>query len=163
MEAQKRGREGVGYFIKRNKAENTHVLGPEYDSGGAGIATTVGDYAKLIAALAGYGKGVNGERILSPYSIELVRTNHLNAEVIKDFNWTELRGYGYGLGVQTHTDPVKSGVISPLGEFGWCGAAGAMSFIDPSIDLGVLYLTHTFNPRAEYYKFRLKNIVYGCL
>jgi len=163
VEAQKRGREGAGYFIKRNKAENTHVLGPEYDSGGAGIATTVGDYSKLIAALAGYGKGVNGERILTPYSVQLMRTNHLNAEVIKDFNWPELRGYGYGLGVQTHIDPVKSGVISPVGEFSWGGAAGATTFMDPSIDLAVLYLTHTFNPRAEYYRIRLRNIVYGCL
>ena len=151
------------HFIKLNKAENTHILGPEYDSGGAGIATTVEEYSKLIAALAGYGKGLNGERILTPDSIELVRTNQLNAEVMKDFNWPEFRGYGYGLGMQTHVDPIKSGVISPLGEFGWGGAAGAMAFMDPSIDMGVLYLTHTFNLRAEDYKFRLRNVVYGCL
>ncbi len=163
VEAQKRGREGDGYFLKRNKAENTHVLGPEYDSGGAGIVSTVSDYAKLIAALAGYGKGDTGERILSTYSIDLMRTNRLGESQLKDFNWPELAGCGYGLGVRTHMNSAVSGVIGSQSEFGWDGAAGAVAFMDPVIQLGVFYVAHTFNPRAEYYQPRLRNIVYSCL
>lgn len=163
VEAQKQGYEGDGYFLKRSKEVISHVLGPEYDSGGAGITSTVSDYGKLIAALAGYGKGMTGERILSNYSIDLMRTNRLGENQLKDFNWKKLAGCGYGLGVRTHMNPAASGVISNLGEFGWDGAAGAVAFMDPSIDLGVFYVTHTFNPRAEYYQPRLRNIVYACL
>lgn len=162
VEAQKSGSFGEGYFKNVGK-EVEHILGEEYDSGGAGITTTVADYAKLMAALAGYGLGVSGERILSPYSVDLMRTNRLSGELMKDFNWNQMAGCGYGLGVRTHIDPAKSGVISSLGEFGWGGAAGATAIIDPKIGLGVFYAQHTLNPREEYYQPRLRNVVYSCL
>ena len=162
VEAQKYGRSHKGYFKRMDKKIN-HVLGAEYDSGGAGIVTTVSDYVKLAAALAGYGKGLTGERILSPYSVDLMRTNRLNEELLKDLNWKQLAGYGYGLGVRTHINPAKSGMIGNLGEFGWGGAAGATVIVDPQIGLGVFYAQHTLNPREEYYQPRLKNVVYSCL
>lgn len=162
VEAQKHGNAKEGYFRKETKAVK-HVLGEEYDSGGAGIVTTVSDYAKLAAALAGYGLGLNGERILSPYAVELMRTNRLTEAQSKDFNWKQLAGYGYGLGVRTLIDPAKSGVICNSGEFGWGGAAGATTMIDPKIGLAVFYAQHTLNPREEYYQPRLKNAVYSCL
>ena len=101
-----------------------HILGCEYDSGGAGITTTTADYVKLVAALANGGMGINGERILSEYAVELMKVNRLNDTVIKYFNWSQLKGYGYGLGVRTHIKPELSGCMSNIGEFGWNGAAG---------------------------------------
>lgn len=162
VEAQKHGNSKEGYFKNVGKGVS-HILGEEYDSGGAGIITTVSDYAKLMAALAGFGLGLTGERILSPYSVNLMRTNRLSEEVLKDFDWRHLAGCGYGLGVRTHINPAKSGVISSLGEFGWGGAAGATAIIDPEIGLGVFYAQHTLNPREEYYQPRLRNVVYSCL
>lgn len=162
VEAQKSGKSNDGYFKKRDK-EVSHILGDEYDSGGAGIITTVSDYAKLMAALAGYGMGLTGERILSPYSVNLMRTNRLSEELLKDFNWKQLAGCGYGLGVRTHINPAKSGIIANPGEFGWGGAAGATAIIDPTIGLGVFYAQHTLSPREEYYQPRLRNAVYSCL
>lgn len=162
VEAQKYGSANDGYFKNVGKGVS-HILGEEYDSGGAGIITTVSDYAKLMAALAGYGLGLTGERILSPYSVELMRTNRLSGDLLKDFNWKQVTGCGYGLGVRTHMDPAKSGVISSLGEFGWGGAAGATAIIDPQIGLGVFYAQHTLNPREEYYQPRLRNVVYSCI
>ena len=162
VEAQKSGNSNDGYFKNVGKGVS-HILGEEYDSGGAGIITTVSDYAKLMAALAGYGLGLTGERILAPNSVDLMRTNRLSPELLKDFEWRQLAGCGYGLGVRTHIDPAKSGVISNLGEFGWGGAAGATAIIDPKIGLGVFYAQHTLNPREEYYQPRLRNVVYSCL
>lgn len=162
VEAQKYGCCKEGTFKDVGKGIS-HVLGEEYDSGGAGIVTTVSDYAKLMAALANYGLGLTGERILSPYSVDLMRTNRLDGQLLKDFNWRQLAGCGYGLGVRTHIDPAKSGVISSLGEFGWGGAAGATAIIDPALNLGVFYAQHTLNPREEYYQPRLRNVVYSCL
>lgn len=162
VEAHKHGCSCDGYFKNVGKGVS-HILGEEYDSGGAGIITTVSDYAKLMAALAGYGLGLTGERILSAYSVDLMRTNRLSEELLKDFNWKQMAGCGYGLGVRTHINPAKSGLICNLGEFGWGGAAGATAIIDPKIGLGVFYAQHVLNPREEYYQPRLRNIVYSCL
>ena len=162
VEAQKNGGVGDGYFRNVGK-ECSHILGSEYDSGGAGIITTVSDYAKLMAALASNGMGLTGERILSSYSVELMRTNRLNKELLKDYNMKQVIGCGYGLGVRTHMEPSKSGVLSSTGEFGWGGAAGATAIIDSSIGLGVFYAQHVLNPREEYYQPRLRNVVYSCL
>ena len=162
VEAQRSGNAKDGYFENVGKKIN-HVLGPEYDSGGAGIITSVADYAKFCAALANYGTALTGEKILSKSTIELMRTNHLDDTQIKDFNWQHLLGYGYGLGVRTHINPAVSGCLSNIGEFGWGGAAGATVIVDPKINLAVFYAQHVLNPREEYYQPRLKNVVYSDL
>ena len=74
------------YVINGERAKAKDIIfGEEYDSGGAGIITNVTDYAKLMAALAGFGMGVNGERILSAQSVELMRTNQLTPEQMKTY------------------------------------------------------------------------------
>lgn len=138
-------------------------FGPEYDSGGAGIITTVEDYAKLAAALANFGIGLTGERILSRGSVELLRTNALGETQLKDLNWPQLTGYGYGYGVRTLMDKAKAGSVGAVGEFGWGGAAGATVLVDPERNLGVFYAHHMLNPKEEYYQPRLRNVIYSCL
>lgn len=152
-----------GGVFKDVGKEVSLILGEEYDSGGAGIITTVSEYAKLAAALANSGIGVTGERILSPYTIDLMRTNRLNEKLMSMFSCGHSSGYGYGLGVRTHVDPARSGSVSSLGEFGWAGAAGSCVFVDPDIGLGVFYAQHTLNPREGYYLPRLRNVIYSCL
>lgn len=162
VEAQKYGNASDGTFVNCGKGVS-HVLGPEYDSGGAGITTTVDDYVKLSAALANMGRGLTGERILSPGTVELMRTNQLNDNQLKNFSWTQLTGYGYGLGVRTLIDKAKAGSTGSIGEFGWGGAAGATVLVDPSLNLGVFFAQHTLNPREEYYQPRLRNVIYACM
>lgn len=154
-------REG-GHIVNRGLV-NVDIFGPEYDSGGAGIITTVDDYAKLSCALGNGGVGATGERILKPETIELLRTNQLNAQQLKDLNWTQLKGYGYGLGVRTMMDTVKGNSNGNIGEFGWGGAAGATVLVDPKEKLGVFYAHHMLNPQEEYYQPRLRNAIYECL
>ncbi len=161
VEAQKHGNATSGTFINVGKNRN-HVFGPEYDSGGAGIVTTVGDYVKLLAALAGNGLGLTGERILSPNTVELMKTNRLTEKQRETMTWKQLAGYGYGLGVRTLIDKTVGSVCN-LGEFGWGGAAGATAMIDSSIHLAVFFVQHCLNPREEWYMPRLRNIVYTCL
>lgn len=162
VEAQKCGNTKEGKF-QNVGLSNSFILGEEYDSGGAGIITSVADYAKLMAALANKGTGLTGERILSDYAVTLMQTNRLTPEQLHTFDWPHLAGCGYGLGVRTHISPAQSGVFSNLGEFGWGGAAGATAIIDPSIDLGIFYVQHTLNPRESFYQPRLRNVIYSCL
>ena len=51
------------------------------------------------------GTGANGARILSPRTVDLMRMNQLSEAQMRDFNWIQMAGYGYGLGVRTMVSP----------------------------------------------------------
>ena len=162
VEDQKGGNARNGTFKDVGKAVSA-VLGEEYDSGGAGITGSVSEYVKLMAALANQGLGINGERILSKGSVALLKEDQLNAVQKKDFNWKQLTGYSYGLGVRTLVNRALAGSVGNPGEFGWGGAAGATALADTEAGLAFFYVQHTLNPREEYYQPRLRNVVYACL
>lgn len=163
VEAQKSGAAKDGSFVDVGVERSSNLQGPEFDSGGSGIISTADDYIKLIAALANMGTGLTGEQILSPATVELMRTNTLNEAQLKTFDWKQLIGYGYGMGVRTMMDRAAAGSLSNVGEFGWGGAAGATVLSDPKLKLAVVYLKHTLNPREGYYMPRLRNALYSCL
>lgn len=149
--------------ISRIPLENEFVLGSEYESGGAGLISTVEDYAKFAAAMANDGYTPEGHRILSRNTIDLMRANRLSGIQTKDFNWSFLGGYGYGLGVRTMIDPVRCGANSPVGEFGWDGAAGCYVMIDPSNHISLFYAQQMREGLGYYIHPRLRNILYSCL
>ncbi|GLX69416.1 serine hydrolase domain-containing protein [Paenibacillus glycanilyticus] len=138
-------------------------LGTELESGGGGLLSTVSDYSLFLNALTNCGTSPEGVRILSAASVELMRTNHLTELTRSDYNWEHHAGYGYGLGVRTHISKASSGSLSPLGEFGWSGAAGSYAIIDPESQLTVMYAQHLINNQEPYVHPRLRNIVYSCL
>lgn len=152
----------AGRIVNAGKAVS-HAFGPEYDSGGAGITTSISDYSRFAAALANGGLGQNGERILSPGTVELMRRNQLSEAQRVNFTWPQLRGYGYGLGVRTLIDVAASGSCGSLGEFGWGGAAGATLLVDPDRRVSLVYAHHMLNPQEDYYQPRLRNVLYTCL
>lgn len=142
---------------------NYLVFGPEYDSGGAGIVSTIRDYAKFCSALACGGLGATGERILSPGTVDLLKANQLNPQQLADFNWPVLQGYGYGLGVRTTLDRAAAGYNGGAGEFGWGGAAGASVYMDTERKVALVYAHHMLNPQEPYYQPRMRNVLYACL
>lgn len=143
------------------KEASNFVLGTEYESGGAGLISTADDYIKFADALANGGVGKDGIRILSPRTIDLMRENRLSESVIKDFNWVQLAGYGYGLGVRTMMNRGKGGAIGQVGEFGWGGAAGAYVMIDPDNNISVFYGQHMLNNLEPFIHPRIRNLVYS--
>jgi CubicO group peptidase (beta-lactamase class C family) len=162
VEAQRSGCAERGTYVNVGLT-NTHILGEEYDSGGAGIISTVPDYIKLASALANFGLGHNGERILSPASVDLMRTNTLDEKRLESFSWKQHIGYGYGLGVRTLLNKEISGAKSSIGEFGWGGAAGASVFIDPTTKVAAVYAKHTLNPREAYYQPLVRDVLFSCI
>lgn len=149
--------------VSRIPLENEYILGSEYESGGAGLVSTVEDYAKFVQALANGGRSPRGQQILSPASIELMRTNQLTGDQWGDFNWPWFAGYGYGLGVRTMMDRAKGGALSPVGEFGWGGAAGTYALIDPENHISMFYAQHMRESLEWDIHPRLRNVLYGCL
>ena len=145
------------------KTGNDYVFGTEYESGGAGLISTVDDYMRFAEALCRFGTAANGERILSASSVRLMRMNHLTPKTQPDFNWVHLAGYGYGLGVRTLIDPTRISTLAVDGEFGWSGAAGAYVIIDPENEITIYYAQHVLNCQQEYIHPRLRNAAYADL
>ncbi len=142
---------------------NKFILGIGYESGGAGLISTVEDYIKFAYAMANGGVGANGGRILSPCTIELMRTNALTEAQRRSMNCGQYKGYGYGLGVRTMIDTSEAGSLGPVGEFGWAGAAGSYVMIDPDNNLALFYTHHMLENQEEYVVNRIRNITYACL
>ncbi|ACT03142.1 serine hydrolase domain-containing protein [Paenibacillus sp. JDR-2] len=138
-------------------------IGTEFESGGAGLLSTVSDYSLFLNMLTNRGTSPEGVRILSAASVDLMRADHLTGHTRSDYNWAHHAGYGYGLGVRTHISKSGSGSLSSLGEFGWSGAGGCYAIIDPESRLTVMYAQHLVNNQEPYVHPRLKNIVYSCL
>ncbi len=146
---------------------NHFCFSPAFDSGGAGLCSTRDDYILLADALANGGKGKDGYELLKPETIALMRENRLNEQQKQGFDrcWgARHRSYGYGLGVRTRIDHTDEG-LSPLGEFGWDGAAGAYCMVDADNHISAFYAQHVLNmgPVYEVIHPTLRNLIYKCL
>lgn len=152
------------YAEKISKECSRFIIGKGYESGGAGLAGTPEDYGKFVNAMSMGGVSKSGERILSECTINLMKCDFLPECARYSYDWTQLvGGYGYGLGVRTHIDKSKSGGLSPLGEFGWGGAAGAYVLIDNENQIAAYYAQHMLNNLEPYVHPRLRNLIYSCI
>lgn len=142
---------------------NTYQRGENFESGGAGLSTTVNDYAKFAMMLANLGKGANGVRVLSEDTVNLMRENQLTDAQMNDFNWIQFTGYGYGLGVRTLLSRAAAGALGKPGEFGWSGAAGTYLIVDPDKRLAVVYAQQTAASGEAFVQPRLRNMIYAGL
>ena len=141
---------------------NTFIFGDEYDSGGAGIISCPEDYIKFAMTMTAGGISANGYRLLHPETVELMRKPHLNEKELATFN-VGFTGYSYGLGVRTHIDPAVSGRLSPVGEFGWDGAAGAFTSFDPENKITIYYAQHVIGTPHPVNHKDILNTVYRCI
>ena len=141
--------------------ECEYVLTTNHESGGAGMVITTEAYAAFANAMANLGKCPGGERILSPGTVNLMRLPQNVPYTRQLFDaMLRLRGYDYGLGVRTLVDKAYSGSNGALGEFGWDGAAGCYTVIDPENQLSFFYLEHIIGGFSEYVQPRMRSIVY---
>ena len=149
---------------KKEPQENPYIISSEYQSGGAGLVSGTEDYALFLDAMANGGVGASGARILSETTVKLMYENQLNDVQLENFRMGfNKRGYGYGLGVRTLMNRAQAGALSPVGEFGWNGAASAYALADPVNKLSVTFFTHVLNGQNGFVQPRLRNIVYSCL
>ena len=105
---------------------------PALSSGGGGLVSTATDYMRFCQMLLNGGQ-LDGVRLLSPLSVELMHTNVLapNVPILAP-------GAGFGLDFAIYTDPVAAGGYYGKGSYWWGGAAGTWFWIDPVNDLIVL-------------------------
>ncbi len=143
---------------------NRFRLGTEYESGGAGLISSVDDYVLLADTLTHMGLAKNGNRILSPASVELLRTNAIEGRPLDTFQrmGVVMQGYGYGLGVRVNMDPTQVGNLATRGSFGWDGAKLSLLIADPEKRVSVFHAEHL----GHYHGLvipRLRNVIYASL
>jgi CubicO group peptidase (beta-lactamase class C family) len=102
--------------------------GPGLLSGGAGLYSTAGDYARFAQMLLNGGE-LDGARVLSRKTVQLMTQNHLqHVAVPHPFG---IPSQGFGLGVRVVTNLGQSTVLGSPGMFGWDGLATTLVQIDP--------------------------------
>jgi CubicO group peptidase (beta-lactamase class C family) len=133
--------------------QGAYVSGPRRSfSGGAGLLSTAGDYARFLQMLLNGGE-LDGARILGPKSVELMTRDHLG-DLYDD------PGVGFGLGVSVVKDLGRRGAPGSVDEFGWGGAYHSVYWVDPREELVVVYLTQLIPARAVDDHARLRALVY---
>ncbi|MEC8951348.1 MAG: serine hydrolase domain-containing protein [Pseudomonadota bacterium] len=116
------------------RSQGLYIDGPRISySGGAGLLSTANDYARFLQMTLNGGE-LDGKRILSRKTIELMTTNHLGDLPFRS-------GQGFGLGFSIVTDLGERGTLGSVGEYGWGGAYHSTYWVDPLEELVVVYLT----------------------
>lgn len=127
--------------------EMTEVLGrpiqnfaraPAREDGGGGLVSTALDYARFCQMILNKGE-LDGVRILSPVSVELMATNVIPDAVLAVQNPYRLLpfnpAYGFGLGFSIVNDPRRLGSVEGAGTLAWGGMGGTWFWIDPANDI----------------------------
>jgi CubicO group peptidase (beta-lactamase class C family) len=151
-----------GTLTPNTRMDARYQPGSRHESGGGGLLSTIGDYSRFAQLLAKGGE-LEGVRILSPKTVQLMATNHLSPQQLKDFNWPHMSGYGYGLGVRVMIDPAAGGANGSIGEFGWAGLAGSYLLIDPMEELSIVYMQQLLPSLEPFIHPRLRAAIYGAL
>jgi CubicO group peptidase (beta-lactamase class C family) len=115
------------------------MSGEKYHGGGGGLMTTAETYAQFAMMLANGGE-LNGVRILSPRTVELMGSAFIPSTLPG-----RPAGEGYGLGVRVVTDSAARGTWLTEGSFGWSGVYGTHFWVDPKENLVGILLAQTSN------------------
>ena len=109
-----------------------------YLSGGAGLTSSILDYARFLQMMLDRGT-LNGERILGPRTVDQVTVNHVGEGVT-----THGPGFGFGLGFDVHLDAGLSGSPKGIGSYAWGGYWHTGFWVDPAAELFVITMTQLF-------------------
>ena len=84
----------------------------------------------------------------------------LTGQALSDFRVGRFLEYSYGLGVRVKTESILG--QSPVGEFGWDGAAGGYAVVDPFNHVSIFYVEHILNFFEGYSVIhpRVRDLVY---
>jgi CubicO group peptidase (beta-lactamase class C family) len=111
---------------------------PAMESGGGGLISTTADYGRFAQMILNKGE-LDGARILSPASVELMDTNVVPRSVLVKSNGTSRSFFseavGFGLDFMVEMQPREAGSLEGRNTMSWGGAAGTWFWIDPTNDL----------------------------
>ena len=138
-----------------------------FKSGGGGLVGTSADYLRFCEMLRRGGE-LDGQRVLGPRTVELMRRNHLpggrqlTEVAINGFSETSYNGVGFGLGLACTVDQVSAGSLSSH-DYYWGGAASTIFWVDPKEELSVVFMTQLMPSGTFNFRGQLKNLIYSAI
>lgn len=123
-----------------------------YFSGGAGLSSTVEDYAKFLQLFLNKGE-FNGTRLLSRKTVELMLTNQTLDPVTEQF--------GLGFGLETERNDARS--VYSIGTFSWGGAYMTSYWADPKEKIVALIFNQMYATSHGDLSERVKTLIYSSI
>jgi CubicO group peptidase (beta-lactamase class C family) len=153
--------DGDGLRVIDDASDSDYLQPPIAQSGGGGLVSTARDYMRFCQMLLNKGE-LNGRRLLESSTIDQMTTNQLPA-VAYPINLDGLRdGVGFGLGFSVVVEQTEWTKSSPIGEFGWGGAASTHFWISPKDELAIVVLTQHM-PFSFLLENAVKPLVYDAI
>ena len=132
---------------------------PAYEAGGAGLVSTIDDYAKFSLMLMNGGT-YEGTYIMNPKTIKYMTSKSLSAEQQKGLEaWYELEGHSYGNLMRVLTETSRAGTIGSPYEYGWDGWLGCYFANCPTDNLNFLFMTQKTDAGTMEITRKLRNII----
>jgi CubicO group peptidase (beta-lactamase class C family) len=143
-----------GMFVRAPdgaRGQGHYVDGPRKNfSGGAGLVSTVRDYARFLEMVRNGGV-LDNVRLLSPRAVALMTSNQ-SGTLHNPY------GLGHSLAFET-TDRLGANGLEPAGSYGWGGAYGSVYRVDPEGRL-VLVMAMQLIPNMTDIRSRFQTLVY---
>jgi len=135
----------TGEFALAEDGQTSPFIGDNaFQSGGGGLVSTLGDYAKFAQMMLDGGL-YKGHRVLDTQTVNTMMTNQMNptdAYLLPWIGGETGAGFGYGGSVQvtaTEAQALEKG--RHPGQWGWSGAARTVFYVDPQNDaFGIIML-----------------------
>ena len=132
---------------------------PRFESGGAGLLSTVRDYGRFARCLAG-GGSLDGVRVLGRKTVAWMASDHLGP--IGHDGTVLPAGYGFGLGVAVRTAAGLGTDPASVGSYGWSGAVGSIFVVDPAERLHAVLMVQAPGQAAELWEL-FRSLVYAAV
>ena len=140
-----------GLKLIESPRDSFYVKGPRMCyAGGAGLLATANDYARFLCMLLKGGE-LDGARILSPKSVELMTVDHVGALY---------GGQGFGLGFWVTDRLGRNGQPGTVGAFGWSGAYHTTYWVDPAEQLVCVLMTQLLPSTGSDLQGKFRTLVY---
>lgn len=151
------------FHISHLGVQNRMELQPAFESGGAGLVSTIDDYATFTQMLLNKGT-FRGNTILSEKTVEFMTGTHL-APALQDYinQWENLPGYTYANLMRIMIDPGAAVSMSAMGEYGWDGWLGTYMMNDPSNNITLLIMHQKTDSGTTVYTRKIRNVLFSAI
>jgi CubicO group peptidase (beta-lactamase class C family) len=134
-----------------------------YFSGGGGLSSTARDYLRFTQMLLNGGE-LDGARILSPKSVELMARNQIGRISVWDYFSPGAIGnlgdkFGLGFGIKSEAGQNELGSV---GEYMWAGIFNTRFWIDPKEQMSIVFLGQVI-PRVPEIEGKIHAAVYQAI
>lgn len=157
----RRTEKGLVPFTGSNLNVGVYDRRPNFESGGAGLVSTLDDYAAFTDMLLAGGV-YNGKRILSSASVAYLTSPQLGWNQQFDM-WDSLDGFSYGKLMRVCTEPGRYPGLALHGEYGWDGWLGTYFANIPSKNATILLMQNTTDSGTTTITRKVRNIILAAL